>query len=91
MIIVFVGVSPIRKDLRDQRPLAYPGRLVGPMATSLTQDGDSQSWLWKDSTVARSRRTDDAKQLPTRSMLQIESIGDTASCLVVNLYCPTIF
>eukprot|EP00913_Durusdinium_trenchii_P006544 g6147.t1 len=46
-------------DARDLRPLAYPGRFLGPMASSLTGE-----WLWASSVLQKSRRTlGEAKQL----------------------------
>ena len=62
------------------RPLAYAGKLLMPHAAALTdpETGKQNPWIWRESLLSRSRRTEEAKQLPSRSMIQMEAISPTA-------------
>ncbi|CAK8990693.1 Uncharacterized protein SCF082_LOCUS2343 [Durusdinium trenchii] len=61
-------------DARDLRPLAYPGRFLGPMASSLTGE-----WLWASSVLQKSRRTlGEAKQVPSKNMIFMEDLSPTS-------------
>ena len=56
--------------------MAYPGRILSPDSASLTK---GKTWLWKDSVLNRHRRNvEEAKQLPSRGMIQMESLSTTA-------------
>ncbi|CAL1166517.1 unnamed protein product [Cladocopium goreaui] len=44
-------------DARDQRPMAYSGKFIGPLVTSL--DTQKVEWLWKDPAINRLRLQDD--------------------------------
>lgn len=66
--ILFV---PERKDQRDKRPMAQPGRYLMP-------SNAGPDWLWKDSQLFKSRRTPDAIQLPAKSMIMIEDMSPQA-------------
>ena len=70
----------LSKDMRDMRPLGYGGRLLIPHASALAdRDSDKPApWIFKDSLLNRSRRTQDAKQLPARSMVHMETVSSTA-------------
>ena len=60
------------QDQRDQRPMAYSGRMLSPATTT----GD---WMWKDSSLFKLRRTmSDAKQLPSKNMIEIENMDPSA-------------
>lgn len=59
--------------MRDQRPLGYSGRVVGPLPSSLEEN---QEWLWKTSSLVQLRRTiGEAKQLKSNAMIAQEQIG----------------
>ena len=65
------------KDARDQRPMAYPGKFIGPLQSTL--DVAKEQWLWKDSALNRLRRTvGEAKQIAAKAMIVMEEVGDTA-------------
>ena len=53
------------EDGRDQRPLAYPGRILAP---AFLDEETSGPWIFKTSSLVKSRRTlEDAKQLPGKA------------------------
>ena len=67
------------KDARDGRPLAYTGRFVMPNPVALQKENEVLPWLFKDSMLYRTRRnTVEAKQLPGRNMVGMESVGPTS-------------
>ena len=50
-----------------------------PHASALTKDGEEVPWLWKESFLVRNRRAmEEAKQLPSRSMVQMEDMSSSA-------------
>ena len=54
--------------------MAYPGRFLGPMASSLTGE-----WLWASSVLQKSRRTlGEAKQVPSKNMIFMEDLSPTS-------------
>jgi len=60
------------KDQRDQRPMAYSGRMLSPA-------GNLSEWMWRDSSLFKLRRTlSEAKQLMSKHMVEIENM-DPAS------------
>ena len=60
------------KDQRDQRPMAYSGRMLSPAGTLA-------EWMWRDSSLYKLRRTlVDAKQLPSKHMVEIENMDPGA-------------
>ena len=58
--------------------MALNCRFIGPMPSTLTgPDEKKTEWVWKDSMLFRLRRTlKEPRQLPAKSMVQIESVGD---------------
>ena len=65
------------KDLRDQRPLAYQGRLLMPHMSLLEKDGEVFHGLFRDSVLFRSRwNAVEAKQLAAKHMIIPEEIGE---------------
>ncbi|CAJ1437658.1 unnamed protein product [Effrenium voratum] len=67
------------QDARDGRPLAYTGRLVLPNPAVLQNGNEAIPWVFKDSALYRNRRnTVEAKQLPSRSMVAMESLDPTS-------------
>lgn len=58
--------------------MAYPGRFIGPLPSSMEQS-KQQEWLWRGSTLHRSRRTlAEAKQISSKQMVVMESLSPTA-------------
>lgn len=67
----------LTQDARDLRPMAYAGKFIGPLQSSL--DVTDSEWLWKGSALQRLRRTvGEAKQTPSKHMLQMEDLSATA-------------
>ena len=59
------------EDLRDDRPLIYPGRLLLPPTVP------AQKMFWKKSTLFTDGRTQLATQLSGREMRTIEKVGQS--------------
>ena len=58
------------KDLRDERPLIYPGRILVPGQAQTTK------MFWKKSALFTDGRTQQAIQLSGKDMRVIERVGE---------------
>lgn len=68
----------LAKDLRDARPMAYAGRVIGPLP-SVMSHMENKEWLFKDSSLVKLRRTlGEPKQIPAKNMIQMETVGGNA-------------
>ena len=68
---------PRLQDARDQRPMAYSGKFIGPLVTSL--DTQKVEWLWKDPAINRLRRTLwEARQLNSKQLISMEDLSPTS-------------
>ena len=57
--------------------MAYPGKFIGPLVTSL--ETQKVEWLWKDSAINRLRRTlGEAKQLNSKQLISMEDLSPTS-------------
>ena len=65
-----LDLPPWDKDLRDERPLIYPGRVLVP-ASAL-----ASKMFWKKSSLFTDGRTQQAAQLSGKEMRVIEKVGD---------------
>ena len=59
------------EDLRDDRPLIYPGRLLLPSVVS------PQKMFWKKAALFTDGRTQLATQLSGREMRTVEKVGQS--------------
>ena len=61
-----------KPDVRDLRPMVYPGRFVFPSPLELPKN----PWFACD--LRRDQRTPEVKQLPAKDMREVESMSDDA-------------
>ena len=59
-------------DLRDSRPLTYPGRILVPMTADLNKGAFRHSY------IVKWRRTEETQQLPAKDMFIVEDLSDQA-------------
>ena len=87
-----------RKDVRDQRPLLYPLRVVRPYveaaAMDVDDDGAAKSKVkphpgvqfWQGSRLMRTGRTEDAEQVPNVALKVIEDRAKICVSTLLRLY-----
>ena len=69
-----VMVAGVSQDLRDERPLTYPGKFLAPAAVE-----GKKEHFWRRSTLYASGRTELARQMPGKKKMRVvESCSATA-------------
>ena len=80
-----------RKDSRDTRPLVYPIRIIRPYIEAVQSDDEAEDdqrtsrskrnpagRYWQASQLVRTRRTEEADQVPATKLKVVEDLSDAA-------------